>query len=416
MKDRRTLIVVSVFLGLAVLGLLVALFTGGTVPYQSSSLSRSLVGHRAVVELLRKNGFQITINRHEQPRRDGEEGLAVFAPTPDEDKPVDSSWRRLTDRFRPQLVVLPKWMGQRHPRKKHWILIEGRYDASKIDSVLPDGDAWDVGYEPVSGEEGQEDEGETHTVRSDRTGASYSVRTRGLQFFKNEDAGTVLWRVDDRPVVMRDRRTDRVWVSDPDLVSNMYLGRANNAGFAISLFQEVFPQQTFIVDEQFRGFDIQESLLELLFTFPGLILTLNVTFLMLCFYWWLHRSWSGRRKANEEERSRLEQADAMGRLTHAHGDHAHAGRLYVSNLQTRIAETISLSQDADWKGIVERLDSLRPDLADQLRALKEDLGRLKEPEPDEQTIVRIARQVNHIYDQLHHGLRQGTEGSATNGN
>lgn len=414
MRDKKTLIVVSIFLGLAVLGILVALMTGGFVPYKTSSLSRSLIGHRAVVELLRRNEFRVTINKHDRPKREEGEGLAVFAPSPEEIGVGEPSWRRLTDQFTPQLVVLPKWKGKRHPRKKHWVYIYGRYEPSQVKQVLPEGEEWAVGFQSGSGDE-TEKKGETRTIRSE-SGQTFAVRTRGIQYFQNEEAGTVLWRSDDGPVVIRDPDTGRVWVSDPDFVSNMFLSNANNAGFAVSLFREVFPRRRLIVDERFRGFDVQESMLELLFTFPGLILTLSVSFLILCFYWWLHCSWSGRRRDEKQERSRLEQADAMGRLTHAHGDHAHAARLYVSNFRTRIAEAISLPRDADWGRIKERLDSLRPALADQLRAISSGLDQLNGPDPGHRTIIEVARKINHVYEQLRHGVRQESEEPAAKGN
>ena len=403
MVNRRTILLLSVFLLLGGAGIVVSLMTGGKPPNRASSLSRSLIGHRGVVELLRRNDFRILVNRQTNPQLDENDGLVVFAPPPPADRPENApSWRRLSDQLSPELIVLPKWDGVTHPEREDWFYITERYTREEIAHVTPDGDGWSVGHR-VQEEAEQASSAGTRVIHS-TDGRSMGVRTQTLQFFDGDVPGTVLWRVGEHPVVVREAGTDRVWVSDPDLLSNMFLGKDENASFALALFRDVFPNRQFVVDELNRGHGMNESVLGLLFTFPGIILTLSVTCLMLCFYWWLHNAWNRREPDRDEERRRLEQAEAMGRLTFAHGEHAHAGRQYVSNLRTLMAEAMNLPENTQWAQVIERLDHLQPSLAERLRRIHNDWTRLNQNEADEKSIADVARKMHAVYRELTHDL------------
>ncbi len=405
--DRRTILVVSVFFLLAVIGILVGVLTGGETPNRASVMSRSVIGHRAVVELLERNEFRIFVNRKTNPRPEEGEGLVVFAPSPPSERPEEQpSWRRLSEQFSPELIVLPKWQGIEHPERADWFYITQRYENEVIEKLLPKDTDWSVDVRSSSG--GDEDAaGTTHEVRS-ANGRRIPVRSQGLQVIDASDQAEVLWRVDGVPVVLREPGSDRIWVSDPDLLSNMFLDQEQNAAFALALFQEVFPERRFLVDELHHGYGIEGGVLELLFTFPGVVLTISAVFLMVCFYWSLYCSWSGQEGNRTGNRRRREQAEAMGRLTHAHGNHPYAARQYLSNMKSLIAEAVNLPGDEDWNGIVRRLDHLRPSLADQLRSVVEDRDVLRGEEVREQQLLEIVRQAHTVYRQLRDELSEGT--------
>jgi len=422
MTNHRPLIVIGVFLLLAVLGVVISLYQSGQkVPYRSSSKSYSMIGHHALMELLRKNDFRVLINERRQPEPEKDEKLLVFAPQPGETEGGNgsrspTSWRRLSGTFDREMIVLPKWTGSRHPENERWMWAPEFYPESLVEDLLPDATGWDVTRFKEVSDGDPESSGRAHTIRSTVTGNEWTIHAASLQSFASDVPADVLWRVGDRPIVVRQSSPDRIWVSDPDLMNNQFLSKDQNAAFSLHLLKRIFPERRLLVDEYHRGFRVHESLMSMIFTFPGLVLTLNLSFLILCFYWSLHNRWSERRTEVHEQRSRVEQAETVGRLTNVHGDHRRATTLYVSSVRSAVARTLHLPASADWERIAERLDRIRPQVAERIRDVRPQIQQLNDQSAPEVRLLSVARQVNRIINQVQHEIGQEPQKQAAEGN
>ncbi len=74
-------------------------------------------------------------------------------------------------------------------------------------------------------------------------------------------------------------------VSDPDLLHNFNLGRANHGTFWAAFLGEILQAEKVYLDESFHGFGLLPSLGEELASFPGILLLVQVILLLLGMGW-----------------------------------------------------------------------------------------------------------------------------------
>jgi len=262
---RRTVVVLVVVTGLSFLAtLLWGIFGPELVPgrsSQSDSFSRSALGHRAFVELLRELELPTVVSRFNSGRRARQSALLIVA-----EPWVDSEQRRrmlrnmVSDAHR-AMLVLPKWRG-----------VESRSDAAFIESaeLLPANAVEDV-LEAIDADASivRMPAGERLTWQSlEIGGATPSIaspqllRGPSVTAIVRCEAGTLLG-------LLRTSHGDMYVLSDPDLLSNHGLHRPGNARTTMGIVDLARGgKDAVVVDETLHGFGKEPSLFRSLFEFP----------------------------------------------------------------------------------------------------------------------------------------------------
>lgn len=410
--NRVFMIVIPVILALAGAGMIWSLLARGHRSYRANAYSKSLVGHQAMVRFLQERGMEVSVNDFLPfPGSYSEErtGVAVMSPDPSFLSGESRHWSRLNDTFYRVMIVLPKWSYSPRPRKNpDWISDKSLLDRSILNKQL--GRRRSIPKVRRLNDE--------KNVSAEISGVqeTYSVCTDGLQVFPKSSKG-VLVRFDSHPIaIWEGNDPERLWVSDPDVFSNGKLGNCENAAFVEAIFSRLFKENPVVVDEIHHGFRRRGDLLGLLFTFPGIVLSVNVMFLIICFYWAYWNRWdlaeeqtsSGESyQEDERRRSRLAQAKSIGQLTYSHGDHRQALKQYLENIFREISEVLGGGDSTDPMEIQALISKWRPELKSSFSDVIQPYRKLINDEALDQNYIDIARHAKRILKEVQDEFRQG---------
>lgn len=270
--------------GASSLGLLLAFLVAGAPQSAevrsagTDAFSRSALGHRAFVELLRRSGTPVLVSRYDSASRAIPSGVLVLAEPRIEDK--DSArGRRLTEMLEQSwhtLVVLPKWDGVEDPARPGWIREAKAIPLRSVAQVLS------AARVPA------------RVIRKPRSGAE---RCEGLPSAVTLREPQLLEPTTDavRPLVSCDGGvllgyaeidTGMVYVlSDPDLIANHGLAAGNEQAAREIVGIVGGRGQALVFDEVLHGHERIPALWRELFTFPllpGVVQGL-LALAMLCF-------------------------------------------------------------------------------------------------------------------------------------
>ncbi|HEY6098514.1 MAG TPA: DUF4350 domain-containing protein [Anaeromyxobacter sp.] len=231
--------------------------------FAPDSFSRSAVGHRAFVELLRGLGYQVVVSRHRTADKAQEAVVALLEPRvgPEDAtregmiEAVDGSSRRL-------LLVLPKREAVPDPARPRFVARAELLPAEDAQRVL---DALAI---------------DAKVVRPDRSVGAW----RGALPAPALDRPQLVTATRLRPLVETDEGilageiTGKGWstivLADPDVLATHGLLRGDNAALAVSLVERLggnaFPV---VLDETLHGFDQQPSIARELLRFPLVLAT-----------------------------------------------------------------------------------------------------------------------------------------------
>lgn len=231
--------------------------------FAPDSFSRSAVGHRAFVELLRVLGRQVIVSRHRTADKAAEAVVALLEPRvgPEDDTrsgildAVNGASRRL-------LVVLPKRGALPDPTRPRFVAHAGLLPPEDAQRVL---DALEIAAK---------------VVRPDRSIAAW----RGELPAPALDAPQLVTGTDLHPLLSSDegilagelRFEDwhTIVLSDPDVLATHGLARGGNAALAVALLERLAGGPVpVVVDETLHGFDQQPSIARELLRFPLVLAT-----------------------------------------------------------------------------------------------------------------------------------------------
>jgi hypothetical protein len=416
-------VIVVVFVLLGLIGVVAGLyFAHSRVSCESDSFSCSLVGHQALVEFLRESGFNVQVNQRVSPPEGSRGGVAVLCPRGETER--QNSWKRLNDRFQRVLFVLPKWDATPAPANPAWVSQKNLIPEGDVTNDMPSGLPRVV--RPFAG-------GATAVSVTFADGRpAMRIHSASLQVFKPFDGVKSGFRVvasaDGYPLVIEsglaaakvngwtatgDAATHRVWVSDPDMMSNEDLAKLDNAAFAATVFEFAFPDRSFMLDEVHHGFVAQDSLFKMIFGFPGVVLTLNAAFLVVCFYWALSRGWLREKSLRGLQRSRTEQVKNVGRLTFAHGAHHAAATMYVSSIRAWLAEMHHLPHDTNVDKLADEISKWNPQASKSARRFVRSMPLLIGANDRTGGLVTAARDAHTLLMEVRNATGKGSEAKAS---
>lgn len=300
--------------------------------FEPDSFSRSAVGHRAFVELLRTLGRPVVVSRHRTADKAGEAVVALLEPRigPDDAarsgllQGIDGAARRL-------LVVLPKRGAFPDPTRPRFVAYAG---------LLPPEDAQRV-LEAL--------EIDARVVRPPRSVPSWRgalpaasleqpqlVTSTDLHPLLSTDEGMLVGEI-----VRKGWRT--VVLADPDVLATHGLARGENAALAVALVDRLAGAGPLplVVDETLHGFDQQPSLVRELLRFPLVLATASALLAAALLAWAaLVRFGRPRRPEPDLRPGKLFLVESTAALLR-HGGHAgHAAAAYLRAAKDEVAHRV----------------------------------------------------------------------------
>ncbi len=244
----------------------------------ADTFSRSAIGHRAFVELLRREKIPVLISQHDTGDKLAPDApLVVAEPILAEvDGARATELREMIGKARRALLVLPKWYGPEDPQQPAYL---NRVYLLPEDEVEPILGALGLTLPETGGvlRPGASALAAGVESKEDHEWAKWNRLKPDLlhpQLLDNDIDGLspVLGLAGRRALLARvefDDDTDLWILSDPDLLSNHGLLRGDNAAMALALIADIRDQQGAVVfDETMHGFKSEPSLWRVLFEFP----------------------------------------------------------------------------------------------------------------------------------------------------
>ncbi|NUQ33808.1 MAG: hypothetical protein HUU29_02550 [Planctomycetaceae bacterium] len=407
-KRRRGTVYRAVMLGFFVIlmgaWLIRALYDTPRIPDNwTNGYSASPGGHRAFLELMRRNGYEvqqdISVVKGIGGSESGNALFAILEPRPKYVAEESEALERAIDAVdddRDVLLVLPKrWYRQTHAEEGQGI----SDDAIVLEeNMLTE---WEV--ERVLEYAGFGDDLKLHrhddeAGLQDGTGRYFTPLERGkskLQYFEpGEDFGeyaTLVETSHGEPVAIEIEHNDGklILVADPDILTNRFIGEGNSATLALNIV-EASGYHRVVVDESLHGFVSDTSIEYLAATPPGLWLTLSVMLLLALFAWREAAIFRQADDDSEQRRSRAFVIEGTARLMARARDY----RTAIVRIRERAGRVLGALKGTG--GLIAHGKESR-----ELRALKryESMG--------PRGVILAARDVSEMMDGEKHG-RSGT--------
>ncbi|HET9317561.1 MAG TPA: DUF4350 domain-containing protein [Vicinamibacteria bacterium] len=360
---------------------------------EADAYSRSAIGHRAFVELLRAQNVPVMVSRFDSGGRAGEQALLVVAePRLDVDAPTRSrKLQQMLRSARHTLLVLPKRQGHEDSDHRGWLARAELVPPTAISRVLQDADI-PAGYALPSGDGIQQCDGvpanptlqRPQLIRATGDGLTPLIAcTNGWLLAEREDA-----------------QGGRVLVlSDPDVLANHGLGDGDNATVAWAILGYARqPGQAVVLDETLHGHERVPSLWRELFTFPLAAASLQGA-LVVGFLVWagLARFGAPLPVPVALSAGKGVLVDNTAALLRLGGHSAYTLGRYLESLKYEVARTLHAPAGLAPPELRERLRRLgrRRRVTEDLGALETSVARLRdEKAPAPAAVLAVARRVH----------------------
>ena len=436
-SPRTTALLVGGGVVTFLLGMLLAAFGGIVFGERSAghdTYSYSLVGHRALVELLEDGGIPVIVARAASAGIRPRPGfpLLLVEPLatdghPGEVEDLEDLLRRAHERERererarealPRLiaearrdfadvvVVLPKWRVGEARLRPGWIANE---------QLAPVQDARDL-LELLRRDAGPK-------VSQNQKGATV-FRPRGLdaslEMVDGDGTRRLVWLAGSpqllgpmsglEPIVYGeagilvgrvrgDVRDGDLWiVSDPDLLNNRGLGQAENAWIADGFLRHELGAEGVVIDETSHGWARPDSLLSRVFSFPLVLVVAHLALTMALLGWSLAmRFGKALPPPPPLPPGKTVLIDNTAAILQSAGDPGDALRRYLDLVKTRVARRFSLAEGtstaarSDALARLERARGITPTHGQTLAALER---RAATPGLAPREAVRLARSID----------------------
>jgi hypothetical protein len=257
----------------------------------ANTFSRSAIGHRGFVEVLRRTGVPVVISQSSSGRKAAGGALLVVLEPGNVDTVLDQLGTML-DEVTTALVVLPKRTGESELGNPGHLASAELVPEDAVERILDAIAGFDVGAAHDSDDDGAvepyddgapdgdalvRDAGECRSnLERDGFGEA-ELRLAQPQRFRTTRTYTDMDCGDEAVLALfeRDSGTDVYVLSDPDLLANHGLGDAGNAVLAVALIEHLRDGGGVIVDESLHGFRGEDSVWRSLFEFPLVLATLQ---------------------------------------------------------------------------------------------------------------------------------------------
>lgn len=385
------------------LGLALALF--GDAPERPSSgsdgASSSALGHRAFLELMRRDSLPVVVSRLPAPPSPG--SLLVLAEPEVGRAGRSARLRAYLEDWERVLLVLPKWRGHEDERHPGWIASVTLREEAEVAQVLGELELEGTVVRPRDAARAwREPYGLLPTLARPQL-----VTGGGLEPVIECDQGILLGKLPG------DGGDSWRWVlSDPDLLANHGLGRGDNAALVRAIVGELVADGApVVVDETLHGGIRVRNLWRELTHFP-LVLVLTQALLTLAALLWAAVKRFGPVLPAPGGLGRSKQAllDNTAQLLLLGGHHGEILARYWNQTLHAVADAGHVPAGESAVRL-ERLQlaSTKRDLADHPRDLQQALAALStDGRATPIHFLRLARRIHAWRQEMTHGSRAST--------
>jgi len=407
-SNRTVIAIFSLGLVTFLLGLVLAAFVGdiyGEISADNNSYSRSLVGHHALTELLRKTGVTVVVSRNPRVARYRPHfPLLLLEPVrcvtargteADAGERLEGTLSRARGAGASVVIALPKRRVAPSSRIPGWIERERLLDVDRLEKYLP---------EAVRTAAGDDE----HPVRRPGSLGPLRATSLGIETPRVEiedpqvlapdiveepllwcDAGVLIGRVtppgEPSPVYV---------VSDPDLFNNRGLGRGDHAALTHALITRVLDARGVVIDESLHGFTSSGSLLARALSFPMVLIVLHGLLTAGLLAWsTAPRFGKAQIPPPELPPGKTLLLENTGKLLLAAGDHRTALRRYLNVSMAALAERFNLAEGTSKRDLMAQMKGLT-----EMRGLPFELDRIdratRDPSLPPGEAVKLARRVH----------------------
>ncbi len=402
--------------GIAVCSFLLALLLaayedqlGQPISAQPNTFSKSVLGHRALIEFLRDSDLRVLVSRDGSARKSGPQtALLLLEPETTTGENGFQELRTLLGEARsrqaPVVLLLPKWHGKasRDRDARGWIERLELREKQEVHSLLRA-----IGKFVPEQVELRRRPGRTRAQCQTSWGESLTLEAREMQLISWGSAlepmvwnshGLLVGQVPGYPLYI---------ISDPDLLNNFGLALADNSVLIVRLLTDVIEVRGVVVDETIHGFYRNEGLMAEIGRFPLVLLPLHGLMLLALVLWaGMGRFGKPRAPASALQAGRQILIDNTARLLD-HGGHTAASlRRYYAQTMRIVGQQLAVPADLKLEELTRRLQQLSD--ARQLRIDLEAIGRgitnLSQRAGDQYS-VRLAQSLHQWREEMLHGHR-----------
>lgn len=239
-----------------------------------SAYSSSALGHKALMETLRRIDVPVVVSRFRSAEKTGKGSLLVLA-EPDGSETSEVMVGGFGN-VPHGLLVLPKWDGRRDLAKPRWVEDMDMVPVESVEAVLKHAQV-NALVKRVDG---------TFTVdvpdlggRVELTDPQVMIDARALKPIVSLKGGILIGEAD--------LGFGRQWVlSDPDLIANHGIDQGDNAVVAVSMIEALRPAGGAVIfDETIHGLELRPNLLRTAFELPFGIVTLSAAVAVALAIW-----------------------------------------------------------------------------------------------------------------------------------
>ena len=239
-----------------------------------SAYSSSALGHKALMETLRRLDVPVVVSRFRSAEKAGQGSLLVLA-EPDGSETSEEMIGGFGN-VPHGLLILPKWDGRRDRSKPRWVEAMDKVQVDDVELVLKRAQI-NALVKRVEG---------TFTVdvpefggRVELTDPQVIIDARALKPIVSLKGGILIGEAD--------LGSGRQWVlSDPDLIANHGIDQGDNAVVAVSLIEALRPGSGAVIfDETIHGLELRPNLLRTAFELPFGIVTLSAAVAVALAIW-----------------------------------------------------------------------------------------------------------------------------------
>lgn len=277
-KTALAIIIPVAVVSLLVAGLL-SIFGDDLAPTQSSGAdgySRSAIGHRGFVDLMRALDIPVVVSRGDSAEK-ARDGVLVIAEPSAPDQPSRERLKKLVADGQRVLLVLPKWYGHSE-RGEDWVDDVDLIPTDELKDVLAAAGLPNLEIsrheEPVPWTSG--------------TGSLPTLREPQLLVLTDDTPVLPVVASSRSSLVSRLEATPgkQLWIlSDPDVLNNYGLRDPENSRFMIELVEDLRGNGPVVLDETMHGNAQTPSLVRTLFRFPLVLATLQVLICAVLALW-----------------------------------------------------------------------------------------------------------------------------------
>lgn len=393
----RTVVVLTVVTGVSFLAaILWGIFGPELLPARSSradSFSRSALGHRAFVELLRELHLPTIVSRFNSGGRARRSALLIVAEPWVGSDQRERMLEKMISQAHRALLVLPKWRGEESEEDPAFIEWAELLRPDEVEDVLAAIGADADVVRPPRGERVSWQSGEiggpTPSIESPQL-----LRGPGVRGIVKCAQGTLLGLV-------RTSHGEVYVLSDPDLLSNHGLLRPGNARAMMGVLDLARrDRDAIVIDETLHGFGKEPSLFRSLFEFPLGLATIQALLAAAVLLW----AAMGRFGAPQPVPPPLEAGKKalignIAALLALGGHGVHALRRYFEGAVAEVRAALHVPQGLKALEAEERLDRARTTVRlRDLRALVKEEGR-----GDRRRILVIALRIHRWREEMIRG-------------